>query len=502
MATDNREDDRFDTAHLSTDLKTRSLRGGAATLTSQGLLFLIRIGSTMILARLLTPRDYGLISMVAAITGFAGIFSDLGLSTATIQRSHVTHRQVSNLFWINAGLGAGITIVVAALSPVVAWFYKSPQLLWVTVALSMNFVIAGLAIQHRALLNRQMQFLTLAKVQILSALIGIAVAIFAATRGFGYWALVLNTLSASASSVVGVWLVSGWRPCLPHHGSAIRSMLRFGSDIAAFNVINYFSRNLDNILIGRYYGSEPLGLYTKAYQLLMLPMMNLREPLNRVAMPSLSRLQHEPERYRRYYLTMISFLAFATMPLVMLMYVCSDILIQTVLGDQWMGASRIFKVLAVAALIQPVWGTLGVVLLSTGRSRECFVWGVGIAVMSVTSFVVGLPWGARGVAIAYTVATYLMFWPSVAYALKGLGMGIKEFLLATYRPGVASVAMGIACAFVQSKVNYGNIVTLTMCASVSIAVYLGTICAFPNGRKDLKEYLSYVRLVVPEKSRR
>jgi len=182
----------FDTKHLNTDLKKRSLKSGAVTLTSQGMMFVIQLASTMILARILTPQDYGMMTMVVSITGLASILSNLGLSTATIQRAEITHEQVSTLFWINTAIGALVTLVVASLSPVVAWFYKTPELVWMMLALSSNFIINGMTVQHSALLNRQMKFYALAKIQVLSTLIGIGSAIVAAKYGLGYWALLLT----------------------------------------------------------------------------------------------------------------------------------------------------------------------------------------------------------------------------------------------------------------------------------------------------------------------
>lgn len=491
----------FDTSHLGRDLKVRSLRSGAVTLGSQGLSFLIQIGATMILARLLTPQDYGMISMVAALTGFAKIFSDFGLSTATIQHADIDHQQVSNLFWVNVGLGALLAIVIAMLSPAVAWFYKTPQLLWVTAVLALNFFITGLAIQHQAILARQMRFLSIAKVQILSSLVGLAVAVFMALHGFRYWALVLNTMVSSASCVVGVWIVSGWWPCLPRRNSGVGALLNFGSDIAGFNIVNYFSRNLDNILIGRYYGSIALGLYSKAYQLLMLPITNLRQPLNKVALPALSRLQHEPRRYRTYYIKFISALAFVSMPLVVFMGIYSDNLIRLVLGQHWMGASDIFQILAVAALIQPVGTTRGLVLLSNGKSRKYLWWGVCHAIITIFSFCVGLPWGAKGVAMAYAIANYLILYPSLVFVFKSTPVHVNDFFVAIYKPLTASFAMAGAGLLLQrSLLGTKDVYVLPICFLVSLLVYLIALVLVSGGTEDLREYYSYGRFALAKKS--
>lgn len=495
MTRKSEKDKFFDTKHLKTDLKKRSLRSGAVILTSRGFSFVSHIGATMILARLLTPQDYGIISMVAAITGFAAIFADLGLSTATVQRANINQRQVSNLFWINVVLGVSITIIVAAISPLIARFYRTPQLLSVTVALSLNFLIAGMSVQHKAILTRQMQFFTIAKIQIFSTLLGIAVAISMAMHGFCYWALVFNNLISSTSSVVGFWFVSKWCPGLPRWNTGTRSMLRFGSDVAGFNVINFFSRNLDNILIGRYYGSASVGLYSKAYQLLMLPITNLRVPMNKVAMPSLSRLQHQPLQYRIYYMKYISVLAFASMPLVAYMFVCSENIIRLVFGPQWIGASDIFKVLAFAALIQPVGSTRGVVLLSTGQSRKYLWWGAGNAIVTILSYVLGLPWGGEGVAAAYAIANYLILYPSLYYVFKGSPLKVNDFFISIYRPLISSLAMGTICFFLRQFMGVaGDIAVLSVCAIAGLTFYLLTMIAVSGGSEELYEYYSYGRM--------
>lgn len=490
----------FETKHLNTDLKQRSLRSGAVTLTSQGLMFVLQLGSTMILARILTPQDYGMLAMVVSVTGLAGVLSNLGLSTATVQRAEINHEQVSALFWINAGVGAGVTLIVATLSPLVAWFYQTPALLWMMLALSSSFLINGLAVQHSALLNRQMRFYSLAKIQVLSALGGIGVAIVAAKFGLGYWALVLSSLVTSILSVVGTWVASGWVPGGPQRNEDVRSMLKFGSDIVGFNVINYFARNLDNVLIGRYYGSASLGLYSKAYQLLMMPITNLRDPLNRVALPSLSRLQNEPEQYRSYYMKFISILAFLSMPVVVFMYVCSDNIINLVLGPQWAGASELFKILAFAGLIQTIGSTRGVVLLSTGQSRKYLWWGAGNALVTILSFVIGLPWGPKGVATSYAVANYLLLYPSLFYVFKGTPVRVVDFFSATYKPLAASLVMGAVCFVVLRNLNdFPDLAVLISCFLTGLSVYLLALIAVSGGVKELREFYSYGRLVFAKK---
>ena len=292
----------FDTEYLKADLKGRSVRGGAVTMAGQGVRFFLQMGSTVVLARLLTPQDFGLIAMVTAVTGFVMMFKDMGLSMATVQRAEVNHAQISTLFWINVTLSLGVMLVTAALAPAIAWFYGEPRLTWITLALAGAFIFGGLTIQHQALLRRNMRFGTLALIGIISMVMGIVAAIIAAWYGAGYWALVIMQLAGAITGAIAVWVVCGWRPGLPVRRSGVREMLAFGGNLTGFNVINYFARNADNLLIGKFWGSGPLGLYSKAYGLLMLPLRQINAPLSAVAIPALSRLKDEPERYRNYYI--------------------------------------------------------------------------------------------------------------------------------------------------------------------------------------------------------
>lgn len=486
----------FDTRHLQTDLKKRSLRSGAVTLTSQGLMFVIQLGSTMILARILTPQDYGMMAMVVSITGLAAILNNLGLSMATVQRAEITHEQVSTLFWINAGVGTLVTLIVASLAPLVAWFYQTPALVWMTLVLSCNFFINGLGVQHSALLSRQMRFLSLAKIQVLSTIIGIGTAIVAAKHGLGYWALVLNSVVTSLTGVIGTWIAVRWIPGLPRRDKEVLSMVKFGTDIVGFNIINYFARNLDNILIGRFHGSAALGLYSKAYQLLMMPITNLRDPMTRVAMPVLSRLQNDPAQYRNYYMKFISILAFVSMPLVVFLFVCSDQIIMLLLGSQWIGASSIFRILAIAAFIQPVSTTWGLILLSTGKSSRYFRWGVVNSIVISISFFCGLAWGTKGVASAYAIATYLLLYPTLAYAMTESPIKIYDFFTSISKPLLSSLSMGIGCWYLLNIMSqFSELFVISAALVFSIVNYLFFIVLYSLGFNDLKEYFSYTKVI-------
>jgi len=461
-------------------------------MTAQGASFFLHMGSTVVLARLLTPQDFGLIAMVTAVTGFVMMFKDLGLSTATVQKAEINHAQISTLFWINVGLSLCVMLVTAALAPAIAWFYGEPRLTWITLALASAFIFGGLTVQHQALLRRNMRFGTLALTHIVSMLVGILVAIIAAWYGVGYWALVIMRLAEAIAGAIAVWVACGWRPGLPVRRSGVRSMLAFGGNLTGFSIVNYFARNFDNILLGRFWGAGVLGLYNRAYRLMMLPISQVREPLHAVAIPALSHIQNDPIRYKKYYIKLITLVSFITMPLMVFLFFCADQVIHILLGSKWLGAVDIFKILCVVAFIQPVGTTWGIVLVSLGQSRRYLTWGILNSVIIVVSFILGLPWGAIGVAAAYTIASYVLLAPTLWYCFRRTPISIADFFSAISRPVIASIIMGFAIflsrPYLSSLPHIGSIGCSFI---IGFLTYLIVLLLVPGGSLLLQEFSSY-----------
>ena len=494
---------RFDVPTDDGSLRRRSVRSGAVTLASQGVSYGIHLVSVAVLARLLAPEDYGMVAMVTAVTAFASLFQDLGLSSATVQKQGITEGQLSTMFWINVALGLTLTVGVSALAPVVAWFYQQPALLPMTVALSLGFLISSLAAQQRALLTRQMRFGTGAAIQISAMLVSLGVSISIALEGGRYWALVWGGLASSAWSTLGLWLVARWRPGWPVRNCGVREMIRFGANITAFNLVNYFHRNLDNVLIGKVWGADALGVYSRAYALLMLPIANLRGPLTRVAFPVLSRLQHEPTEYRAYYRRAISLLALAAMPLTALLFATAPLLIELVLGPRWLDAAEIFRVLSVAAFLMPVSGFRGVVFLSLGMGRPYFHLGVLNAVFVTVGFAVGLPWGPLGVAGGYVIATWLVQVPAIYHVTRTTPVTVRDLLVPALRPALASVLAAVLSLFsLAAEWFEGIIPQLAVGGCVFLVSFVSIYLVIPGGRGEFARTLALWRHLRPVTQRR
>jgi PST family polysaccharide transporter len=496
------DDGYFSTERLKAGLGARTARGGAVTFASQGFKFFAGIGATMVLGRLLRPADYGLIGMVVVVTGFVSMFKDLGLSAATVQSEEITSIQVSTLFWVNVALSIGVGLVTVGLAPVVAWFYGEPRLSLITMVYALGFLFGGLTVQHEALLHRQMRFAAQVACELVALAVTITVTITLAWRGVGYWALVAGHLTTSFVYMVGIWIVCRWRPGRPARGSGVRSLLRFGGNLTGFGVVNFFARNLDNMVIGRVWGSQQLGLYAKAYQLLTLPIDQINSPITTVAVPALSRLNDSPERYRRAYLRIIEKISVVTMPGIALLIATADWVVLVVLGPQWTEAGHIFAALGVAALILPIANTTGWHFIPQARTNDMFRYGLVASTIIVAAILAGLPWGAAGVARSYALIWVTIITPLLFYWVGRRGPVRPRDFYVTVAPAFCA-ALGVLVTlflFRRSGIIVSPLPGLAASFGIACAVTLLFLYAIPAGRRALRDFGEVAAIVLKKKT--
>lgn len=489
--------DPLSTDHLMGDLKARSVRGGALTVAAQLAKYAVNLVAVAVLARLLTPADFGLVAMVTAVVGFLATFKDAGLSTATIQREGVSHEQVSALFWINVLVSLGLAAAIAAASPAVAWFYGEARLGWVTVALGSGFVFAGLTAQHVALTRRQMRFRSLAWVEVGSHLAGAVAGVAAALAGWSYWALVVRGLTGSCVLMLAVWAVTPWRPGAPRRASGTGSLVRFGGYVTGFHAVNYVGRNLDNVLIGRFLGGAALGIYSKAYGLLMLPLRMVNAPIGGVAVPALSRLQSDPERLRSYYYKALALVVTLSMPVVAWAASVADSFVLALLGEQWVGAIDIFRILAIPAFIGTFNVATGWVFVSLGHVRRQMLSGIVNTALGAAAIVIGLRWGIEGVAWALVVSAAVRRLPTIAYCYRGTPFTLGGLGRVLWRPAAAAVLAGLVTFHVNAWIAPDIWPPLALVASVPVfaAAYVAGLLGLPGGRARVAELVGHMKLL-------
>lgn len=372
-------------------------------------------------------------------SGFLEVFRDAGLSSAAIQREELTEEHASTLFWINSVMGLALAVLTIALAPLIATFYDDDRLFMVAVVASLSFVFGGLAVQHQARLVRAMRFREKAFIDVSSMVVGIVATISMAWMGFEYMALAWMPVVTACSHLLLTWLTVRWRPRFMLRLSGLGELLRFGMDVTAFSTINYFARNLDNVLIGKVWGAIELGLYSRAYSLLTLPIRQINAPITAVAFPTLSRLQSDPPRFRRYYLNALLLLTSLTTPLSLVLAVLAPEVVTIVLGPQWIEAVPIFQLLALSAVVQPVLNTSGWLYTATGNTRGLLKWGSLGALWLIMSFFAGLPFGATGVAAAYAIAIAFWAYPCMKLAAENTLISSTDIWRVVWDPFLASV---------------------------------------------------------------
>lgn len=459
------------------DLKQRAIRGGTAKIASQAASFLVRMGSLMILARLLDPKDFGLVGMVTAVIGVFNVFRDFGLSAAAVQRSSVTEEQISTLFWVNVLVGAVLGLLSLAMAPFVASFYHEPRLFGVTAALATGFLFNAVGVQHTAILERQMRFTTLSMIDIISLLVTATIGIGMARQGFGYWALVATSIVTPLVYTVCVWIATAWVPGRPHKQVGILSMMRFGGTLTLNGLIMYIASNFEKVLLGRFWGVEAVGIYGRAFQLINIPTDNLNSAAGGVAFAALSRVKDEPNRFRGFFLKGYSLVLSLTVPITCACALFADDMILVFLGPKWRSAAAVFRLLAPTTLAFAIVNPLGWLLSSLGLVGRGLKIALVLAPVMIAGYLLGLPYGPKGVALAYSAVMTLCAIPLIAWAVHGTMISLRDVLLTASRPLLSGlVAAGFA--FGLQKL-YGSLLPplprLVLGVALIVSAYLGML---------------------------
>ena len=354
-------------------LKVSSLRGGAVRVIASVCTLAISLGSTCILARLLTPADFGLLTIVLALFGILEPLEQLGLSAATVQSTKLSHLESSSIFWANAGVGALLAAIGVGLAPVLAWYYGKPELLPVAACLALDMFLNAVALQPKAQLSRAMAFGRMTIVEVASKLAACSLGVGMAWCGAGYWSLVALSLSDSVITIILLFLVGEWQPLFQCQYAALRRFLAFGAQLTVGGFLLSLARRVDKLVLGTVCGPSEVGLYAKAEQLTRLPVSIIRGPVATIAFPALSKLQNAPAKLREYLSRSLTITAFLAMPMAAFLFAEAEILVLLFLGDKWQSAVILVQILAVNALWLPIANAGAMVLLALADGRRLLI---------------------------------------------------------------------------------------------------------------------------------
>lgn len=486
-----RDNDLFDPP--TTDLRRRVTRGALHTGAAQAVRMATQFGSAVLLSRLLAPPDIGLMAMAWPIFAFALLFQELGLTQAVVQKATITYGELNTLFWINLSASAVLGLALAAAGPLATAFYADGRAGLLTSAMSLSVLIAGLGAQPGAILNRRMAFGQLALIDAAGAVAGLAVSVAWALVAPNYWALYAGLIANTLFTTAGQWRAAAWTPSRPRLTGGWRDLLQFGAGLTGFNIANFFARNLGSILIGRYQGNAALGLYDRAYKLLLFPLQQINGPLARVSVPALARLVEEPDRYRNAYLRTLTQALLLSLPGVAFMTAMAGDLIPALLGEKWREVAPIFAALGFAGFLQPLNNTAGWLFMSQGRAQEYMRWGFVTAVTAIAAFVAGLPFGPFGVAAAYAASEYVRT-PMLWWYIGRRGPVRARDVARCATPHVAGVAASYAAlAWGAALLPTALPVKLLIGVTLSYAVSFIVIALFPSGRSTISESLALAK---------
>lgn len=469
----------FEEHRASGDLGQRAVRGGVVSIAMQYGNGALQVIGTIILARLLTPSDFGLVAIIVVLTNFVPLLIDFGLGDATTQRSKINPGQISCLFWITSGVGTAVAIVVAACSPLIAAVYHEPRLEPIALCSAITFVLWGLSNQHLALLRRTMQFGRIASIQLMATLVGNLVAIAFAIVGYGYWALVVRPIANALWVAVGAWRGCPWRPGAPVIDAEVKSMTRFGLHVMGFSITYSVSKAVDRILLALYYKPAVVGYYQNATTLYENSIFMALAQVHTVGSAALSKLQSNPVALAEKYKAALSTLAFFVMPLAAILSVTGEDVTVVLLGAKWRVAGLLFRIIALRGIFQVIEGSQGWLHLSIGRADRWRNWGFVTLALQIVAVLAGLPFGPTGVAIACVVEGVIIAFPSISYAGRPIGVGSGLAVQAVAPQLIGAISAAAAGTWLQMTV-LGHlpilariIVSTCFCAFIYLTIVVG-----------------------------
>jgi len=466
--------------------------------TSRGILFrgisqvvrqLIRFGIVAILANLLAPEDFGLLAMVTVFTNFFGMVSDLGLNAAVIQKKELKKEEISTVFWLIILFGIILTLIFWGLSPMIAKFYQRKELASITIVLGVSFFLNSFASVPVALLAREMKFGVLSINEIIAVVLSGAGAICLAFSGMGVWALVMqNIIYSFVYSMVNMYGAK-YVPQFIFKISKIKDMISFGGNLILFNLVNYLARNADNLLIGKFLGSNALGYYDLAYQIMLFPLRRISWTIGGVMFPALSRVQHNLSTVRDAYLRAVRMIASITFPAMLGLWIIAPEFIKIILGSKWLPILYILRVFCWIGAFQSIATTTGWIYLSQGRADLQLKVGAVFVVIYIISFVIGLHWGINGVATAYGLSILLIAYPAFKIPFSLINLQLIN-LVKSILPAFASsfLMMLLVRLFKEFLLKYyNNLSLLFLVAEIIFGISLYFLLTILTNKSAIKE---------------
>jgi len=460
----------------SLGLRAQVLSGVIWKIVSQTFRQGSRLIVALILARLLTPDQFGVAAEVLVVSSLVIVFADLAFGAALIQRKEISELDKNTAFWACTVFGLFFTALGFASAGWLADFYHEPQVEPLFRVLSFIFLTTSMSTVQESLLNREMSFKVLETRMMIATVGGAAIGITSAAMGGGAWAIILQALSLSIFSTLMLWVMSPWRPRFQFSLASLKSMAGFSTYIFGHRLLYYLHRNSDNLLIGRFVGAAPLGAYAIAYNVILVPFSRVAAPIQDVIFPAFSRIQNDPQRIAIGWIRITRMVAAITVPSLVGLAIVADDFVNLVLGSKWHDATTVIQVLAWVGILQSLQSLNTGILEALGHARAIFRWTILFFALHITAFVVGLHWGIVGVAVGYSISTTILEPSYLLLTSRAVGISPWRFLEAVAGVFEASAGMGL----VVLGAHYGLVqagvpgaLRLLICVVVGGVVFAG-----------------------------
>ncbi len=448
-----------------------SLWNGISQFGAQGISFVL----ILILARFLSPEEFGLLGMVSVITGFLGYFSEGGLIMSLIKKKEIDELDCNTAFWGGVGFGIIVYAFIYAIAPVIAWFYEEPELTDLARVLGLAFLIGAYTFVPFALEQRELNYQKLSVINLVSLVISAGVAIFFVFRGAGVWTLVFQNLAIRIVTLIGTFFWIEWKPKFQFSFTRFKELFGFGMHVTANNLIRFFSENIDYLLVGKLLGSEALGIYTMAFRLSRYPIEKIGPILGRMLVPAFAMIQDQPERIRQNVLRLSAIVALITVPFSVFLFFTTEPLVALVVGEKWLGAVPLIKVFIVYILFLSLsFADESVLIIKDKIKALNFVkMLISLLLLLVGYFIVEYQHaGIMGMAVVYTTILSLYYIIIKLMTIKAIGMTVSHYLHSMGRLLFYSLVLLSSTYVTWVYITKNEVITLLAIGSIIVIVML------------------------------
>ena len=460
------------------NLKSKVKNGLKWTFIDQILSQIIFLVFSIFLARILTPAMFGIVGMITIFSNFAIIFIDLGFSAALIQKKEVSPTQYSSVFWLNLGIGFFMYALFYISAPMISQFYNQPELIVYIRVICLSFIITSLSAVQANLLIKELQFKKKVIINWIAMLIGYVVAFVLAYKGYGVWALVMMTLTTAVLNSIMYWIVSKWTPLFVFEWKTIKELSNYGFNFLGDSSVNYWSRNFDNFIIAKVLGSNDLGIYTRAYSLMLLPLRNVTTIVTKVMFPAFSQKQDDLQVLKKYYLNIIQYIALITFPLMIGLSLVSKEFVLLFFGNKWSAMIPVLSILSGLGAIQSIISLNGLIYNSLGKVNIAFRVSILTNIVLIIAFVIGVNYGLIGVAYSYLIGSALLLIPMYKIAIKQLSISLLEVFDVLRGIMFATLIMAIVLIVINNYTELSLLSGLILKILISAAVYMMLVVFF------------------------